>query len=188
MTKYTFLSLTILGASLLSLQSMAEVEVVNIIPNYRSLAGLNPGAFPVENCQLDRKIGFSASGGNHVSQGNLMLLGYPTIRTNITQGGWIIGGSTFTAPCNGMYVFTISFEKDAYYYGGTTDDVYVGIYQNGIFKGQGISGEGGGYRSTGTYTVILNLMANDSVQTFVSSDSGYKRHLAEYNFSGYLVR
>jgi C1q-related factor len=104
-------------------------------------------------------------------------------------GGWTSGGGTFIAPCGGLYFFSISFVKDAYSYGGTTNDVQVEITRNGIGKGYAWSGAGDGNRSTGTYSVSLLLEAGDYVQTVVSSDGGgAMRHLIRYNFTGHLVK
>ncbi len=104
-------------------------------------------------------------------------------------GGWTPGGGTFIAPCPGLYSFSISFVKDAYYHGGTTNDVFVHITHNGVEKGYAWSGAGAGNRDTGAYNLVLLLQQGDYVQTFVSSDgNGATRHLARYNFTGHLVR
>jgi hypothetical protein len=141
-------------------------------------------------CPADGRVAFSVTGASHVSQGNALLLGYnDKIYTNV-GGGWpnVLNGSTFTAPCTGLYVFTVSFVRDSMYNGGSTDDVYVFIDKNGTSMGSAWSGEANVYRMTGTYTVTMMLSAGDSVHTTVGSDGGYKRHLANYNFSGFLLK
>ncbi len=139
-------------------------------------------------CPSSGIVAFSVNGNNHVSEGAMTLVGYPTTYTN-QGGGWTPGGGTFIAPCTGLYVFTVSFVKDAYYYGGTTDDVLVYIMQNGVSKGYAWSGEGAGQRGTGTHTAALFLNQGDYIQTFAHSDNyGIKRHLSKYDFTGYLVK
>jgi hypothetical protein len=166
-------------------------DAASIIFDYKKAdAVLNqqPQAAFTESCPASGIVVFSAVGEHHVSSGGLTLLGYSGTYESV-GGGWTPGGGTFIAPCRGLYFFSISFVKDAYYYGGTTDDVYVTITRNGVGKGYAWSGAGDGSRSTGTYSVSLLLEAGDYVQTFVSSDGGgATRHLARYNFTGHLVR
>ncbi len=140
------------------------------------------------SCPSSGVVAFSVAGDHHVSSGGLTLLGYQGTYESI-GGGWISGGGTFIAPCKGLYFFTVSFVKDTYSYGGTTNDVWVYITHNGFGKGYAWSGQGAGNRDTGTYSLALVLQAGDYVQTFVNSDgSGATRHLARYNFTGHLVR
>ena len=140
------------------------------------------------SCPGNGMVAFSASNNvAHVSQGTEALLAYGTTYTNL-GGGWVNGGGTFSAPCTGLYTFTVSFVKDAYYNGGTTDDVYVYIKKNNASVGYAWSGEGAGMRGTGTYTVALYLAQGDYVQTFAGSDGGYKRNVQLYNFTGVLVK
>jgi hypothetical protein len=183
---------TAIAAPVIKTGSLGTLEN---IPNYKEFDLTRKNQTPVtkSSCDINTKIGFSATGNSHVSAAGSTLLGYATTYTNTSINtnnfpAWISGGSTFIAPCTGMYVFAISFVKDSYYYGGTTDDVNVNIYQNGVNKGRAWAGEGGGNRETGAYTVVLNMNANDWVQTFVSSDGGPTRHLAQYNFSGFFLK
>jgi hypothetical protein len=147
-----------------------------------STMALNP------TCPTSGLVAFSVTGAGHVSQGNPTLLGYQSTFTN-TGGGWTPGGGTFIAPCSGLYVFTTSFMREASSaYSGTSDDVFIHIYLNGASRGYAWSGQANIIRSTGTYTVALLLQQGDYVQTYVSSQSGYKRHLNKYDFTGYLVK
>jgi hypothetical protein len=138
-------------------------------------------------CPSDGLVAFTVSGAGHISQGGATFLGYSSTYTNL-GGGWVAGGGTFSAPCTGLYVFTVSFVRGVTD-GGTHDDVYVHIYQNGVHKGYAWAGQTvDNDRSTGSYTVALFLNAGDYVQTYTSSQSGLKRRLDQYNFTGYLVK
>ncbi|HYO56273.1 C1q-like domain-containing protein [Archangium sp.] len=158
------------------------------IGNYETIDSSVGQAALAVYCPSSGIVAFSANGTAHVSEGAMTLIGYPTTYTN-QGGGWTPGGGTFIAPCTGLYVFTVSFVKDAIYYGGTQDDVFVYVIQNGVSKGYAWSGEGAGLRGTGSHTVALFLNQGDYVQTFAHSDGyGLKRHLAKYDFTGYLVK
>jgi hypothetical protein len=131
-------------------------------------------------------IALSVQGTGHHTAGQDVLLTYPTVVTNV-GGAWPIN-STFLAPCSGLFYFNVTFVKDAYYFGGTQDDVLIYLMRNGSWVGEAWSGEGGGMRSTGAYGVVLKLNQGDYVQTVVHSDGGFMRHLADYNFTGFLIR
>lgn len=140
----------------------------------------SPGPFPAP-------IAVSVYGNDHVTGGQDVLLTYKNVITN-EGGAWSTNSaSNFVPQCAGLYFFTISFVKDAYYYGGTTDDVVVYLTKNGSQVGEAWSGEGAGMRGTGVYSVTLRLVQGDAVQTFVHSDGGLTRHLADYNFTGYRI-
>ncbi len=167
-------------------------EPVGVIENYRDFVDFEVKPAAKLTCS-GAKIGFGATGSittrsHHVSAGNEVLLHYPDEHTS-----GLLGQALFVAPCDGLYFFSISFIKDAYYYSATTDDVYVVIRQNGVYKGRAWSGEGAGYRGTGAYSVVLELTAGDWIQTFAHSDGwpwptgGKTRHLMEHNFSGFLI-
>ncbi|MDC0711284.1 fibrinogen-like YCDxxxxGGGW domain-containing protein [Stigmatella sp. ncwal1] len=173
--------------------SLAKKELPTEIPpiheykNLDSVQNQNSEFSSSSGCPASGIVGFSVVGSGHVSSGEPTLLGYSGTYQNV-GGGWIQGGGTFIAPCPGLYSFSVSFVKDAYYSAGTTDDVFVHIKQNGIDKGYAWSGEGAGYRDTGAYSVVLLLQDGDYIQTFVSSDGSSTRHLARYNFTGHLVK
>ncbi len=87
-----------------------------------------------------------------------------------------------------MYVFTSSFVRGVTD-GGTHDDVYIHIYQNGVSQGFAWAGQTvDNDRSTGTYTVTLFLNAGAYIQTYTASQSNLKRRLDRYNLTGYLVK
>lgn len=130
-------------------------------------------------------IGFSASGGAHVSSGSPSPLVYSTIYTN---EGDAFDGTNFTATYAGLYSFTVTFVKDTFNQGGTDDDVWVSILQNGTGKGRATAGQGAGARDSASYSVLLKLEVGDIVHTVVSSDEGgLQRHLPEHHFQGYRV-
>lgn len=128
---------------------------------------------------------FSAQGNGHTSDGNPDLMHYQKTNVNLPANSW--NGSTFTVPTAGVYFFCITFVKDAFYEGGTQEDVYVTLRRNNQDIGRAWSGQGAGQRGTGAFNAALQLNAGDSVQTWADSDGGYKRHIAEYQFSGFLI-
>ncbi len=65
----------------------------------------------------------------------------------------------------------------------------VHVAHNGIYKGYAWSGvTNASGRSTGTYTVALFMNAGDYLQTFAASQNGRKRHLGQFNLTGYMVK
>jgi hypothetical protein len=165
----------------------AEPEA-NVVKDYlRADPALGSGFQATGPCPSDGMVAFSVIGSNHISQGGATLLGYQSTATNL-GGGWVSGGGTFSAPCTGLYVFTVSFVRGATD-GGTHDDVFVSIHQNGVSKGTASAGEtADNDRSTGTYTVALFLKEGDYIQTYTTSQSGFKRRLDGYNLTGYMVK
>ncbi len=161
------------------------------IPQYKTLDPVLARASPEAlrpACPASGVVAFSATGSGHLSEGGPSLLSY---HSTITQegGGWPSGGGTFIAPCAGLYVFNLSFVRQASPSpGGTADDVFVAIRHNGVSRGYAWSGEAEMERNTGVYTVTLVLQPGDHVQTFVSSDGDHRRYLSRYHFTGYLVR
>lgn len=147
-----------------------------------------PGPFPAP-------IALSISGRWHRTAGQDVLLPYyvgQTPATPITNEGGAWMRPNFIAPCAGLYMFTVEFVKDSYYFGGTTDDVSVYLTKtigngNPTYVGEGWSGEGAGRRGTGSYSVTLRLGQLDSVQTWVHSDGGPMRVLGYYSFTGYRI-
>jgi len=167
----------------------AELQKTVDVPNYRVVdASTNSAVQTAISCPSTGIVAFSVTGNNHVSQGGNILLGYPITYTNL-GGGWVSGGGTFIAPCAGLYSFTVSFVKDPYYYDGTYDDVFIHIAHNGVYKGYAWSGADNVLnRNTGTYTVALFMNAGDYVQTYAGSDGGYKRHIGQFHFTGFMVK
>ena len=155
-------------------------EIYTTVQIQRIDAPVPPVADPVQAPD----VGFSASGGPHVSSGSPSTLAYTTTLTN---EGDAFDGTNFTAPYAGLYNFTVTFVKDTFNHGGTNDDVYVTIAQNTVWKGSAWAGEGGGSRFSATYNVLLKLNAGDVISTIVSSEIGLQRHLLEYNFQGFRV-
>ena len=128
---------------------------------------------------------FSAEGAGHVSEGAPVLLEYKATHAN--RGDAWSERSTFDAPFTGVYVFILTFVKDATDHGGTKDDVRIIIRKNGENLGAAWSGVSEGPRSTAAYSVAFPLNAGDKIQTFAESDAGRKRHIASYQLTGYQV-
>lgn len=179
----------LMGALLLGDARAAEPQKPVDVPNYRRVDNAITSAIQTAiSCPSTGIVAFSVTGNSHISEGGAILLGYPTTYTN-HGGGWVNGGGTFIAPCTGLYVFTVSFVKDPYWYGGTINDVYIHVAHNGIYKGYAWGGQGSVQdRNTGTYTVALFMNAGDYFQTYADSDGGYKRHIFQFNLTGFMVK
>lgn len=130
-------------------------------------------------------VAFSAEGLRHLSEGDPALLKYNPPVTD--TAGCLCNETTFRAPTDGVYVFLLSFVKDALYHDGTKDDVRMRLRLNGKDLGAAWAGETEGNRSTGAYTVVLSLKAGDELQTFAESDEGRKRHLFEPCWTGFRI-
>ncbi|MBN1207810.1 MAG: hypothetical protein JXB05_23295 [Myxococcaceae bacterium] len=145
-------------------------------------------------CPDSEIVGFTIKGKHHISDRNgaSPFFDRPSRNQEVNTSPSLIG--QFTAPCTGLYSFTVSFVKDAYANNGTTDDVYMHIlhYEQVTGKtkvvGEAMSGEGTGKRGTGTATIVLYMVRGDQVYPTVSSDAGATRHLIIFSFTGYLIK
>ncbi len=158
-----------------------------------------PGPFPVP-------IAVSVSGTQHRSGGQTIALDYDTVITN--EGGAWVAPNQFVAPCAGLYLFTVSFVRDNYYFFPDTlpDDVFVSLYVNkgaptSKLLGSAWAGENSPFvingsrrfeRMTGTYTVAIRLAEKDVVMSYVSSEKKtptveLNRVLLAFHFTGVRI-
>ena len=128
-------------------------------------------------------IAFTGRCTEHVSSSSKALITYN--RTLLESEYW--DGTRFTAPKDGVYFFSISFVKDAYYHDGHEDDVYVHLYKNSESMGYAWSGQGTGKRGTGALSLTLYLQQNDVITTKSDDDSSItdKRHISEAYITGF---
>jgi hypothetical protein len=162
------------------------------------LANARRARVAVGPCTWTTRSAFSVSGTWHGTAGADVLLPYAPPVTNV-GGNWS-GPGVFTAPCDGLFFFTVSFVKDTYYNTcggnvGTTDDVWIYLTKF-VTAGPPIiidppygawSGEAS-RRGTGAYSVVLQLGTNDQIGSWVHSDGpGFHRCLASYHFTGFLI-
>ena len=171
------------------------------IPQARAVAGGHP-----QPLSCTTPVAISANGTWYGTAGADVLLHYPTISpvppyTN--EGGAWISDSTLLVPqgCGGLYYLSVEFTKDSTYacgFGtGTTDDVTVYFRRAtpsnpspailGSSSGAW-SGEGSGARDSASYDLVVRLNSQDQITTWVHSDGGNNRCLADYHFTGYFVR
>jgi len=146
--------------------------------------------YEITGFRLGPAASFSAAGTGHTSLGNPDLLSY---QTEVADQANRWNGSTYTVPSDGTYFFSLNFERDSYYNGGTPDDVYMYLNVNGQSVGYAMAGESDSQdpdakRMTGAYAVALPLQAGDFVTTTTASDGGPQRHLLKYELTGFRVR
>lgn len=144
--------------------------------------------------QSSSTVAFSVRGKNHISSGTPKIVKYQDTLTNV-GAGWN-GATTFTAPGDGTYFFSIDFVKDAYLFGGTEEDVFVVLQTQapGAPEPTDVvnawAGQGGGKRGTGAVSVVLQLAEGTVVRTRAGSDpvpNGFKRHIPQIHFTGFLI-
>ncbi len=119
---------------------------------------------------------------------------YGTPITNVHAYSWdgFKFGTTFVAPFDGLYYFAVTFVNDADTNPncGTPNDVFVFITQNSVDKGYAWAGEtASGDRQSGAYNVVLELAAEDWVQTEAYSDGVPPecRFMFKHDLSGFLI-
>jgi type II secretory pathway pseudopilin PulG len=174
------------------LQSQYTEEQLKDIQRARDEVMTSPAT-----CTSTTPIAFSTSGTGHRGSGSDALMGYSKqsdkIITNESGGAAVwIKPATYVVPCSGLYVLTLSFQKDAYYPPATTDDVMMYFTRNLdpgdlISYGYGWAGEGSP-RGTGAYTVTARLNQGDFINTWSSGGGAtYTRHLIVYYFSVFRI-
>jgi len=133
-------------------------------------------------------FGFGAFQDRHVSSGAENEITFEITHSNV---GFAWDGKYFTAASTGDYRFAITFEKDSYYHGGTSDDVTAHIkvrsidgsvkYYSSAWAGQHTR------RASAAFSNIIPLKQDDMVSCVVKSDGNRRRHIRQLNFSGNLV-
>lgn len=156
---------------------------------HRALAQMSVGRYVADGCSdCVGCVAFTVSGTGHISQGSPTKLPYPIVDLN-ESWGWTAGGE-FVAPVRGIYHFDLSFVRDSYYQGGTTDDVYVDVVRNDVLSSPlatAWSGHGAGQRGTGCVSLNVRLQTGDRISTSVRSPGSGNQHLALYTFAGHLI-
>lgn len=127
---------------------------------------------------------FSAKNESHRSSGAPTMISYDS--TVVNEGRAWDGATTFIAPTAGVYFFTIGFVKEAF---GepTEDDVFVHLNRGDETLGSAWSGQGAGFRGTGTLSLAIHLAAGDKITTFAASDEGAQRLIRRLHFTGFLI-
>ena len=130
------------------------------------------------------QVVFSAKNESHRSSGMPALINYDS--TVVNEGGAWDGATTFTAPISGVYFFTLGFVKEAF---GepTEDDVFVHLNKGDETLGSAWSGQGTGFRGTGTLSLAIHLDAGDEITTLAASDEGAERFIRRLHFTGFLI-
>lgn len=137
-----------------------------------------------EQANQESPIVFSVFQDQHVSSGPNVLVTFA--ETHIQHEGWN-GSSAFRTPRSGIYLFSITFTRDAYSQGGTEDDVYISLRINGISQGIAWAGQGDGKRANGVYIAARQLREGDRVELMAESDGNTKRHLRHVRFTGVFL-
>ena len=171
----------------ITLQPELTKEQSEEVLRLRTQARSCPGPFP----QVPIAVSAYSHGTFAVGVDRVMAFAYK----HVDEGNAWHSNYIFMAPCAGLYFFTVSFEKDSYTtfppnfepLQGTRDDVWVYLRTNGTNHGMAWSGEGDGYRGTGTDNVILRLEANQEVIAFVHADGNRPRHLMYTSFTAHRI-
>lgn len=171
------------------------ISTLQIAKMHYALEHLSSGRY-ARGCCCGKCVAFGAQITRHQSQGSPLTLEYGDTLAN-KSFAW--DGKLFTCPVDGVYNFSVSYQKDSLVDGGTPNDVYVKLwadYDNigtawsekadartrGIFNKPQY-----GRRDSVCYTTNIKLKKGTVVKTEVGSHDNAKRHLVDLNFSGHLL-
>jgi hypothetical protein len=128
---------------------------------------------------------FSSEEANHTADGEPKTITY---HSHILKSpDW--DGTTFCAPDDGVYLFSMSFVRDHQKPDdgtqiGTSDDTRIDLFVNGEKKAGAWAGESSGSRQTGAATVAIALSRGDVVTTRDWADGNKFRRLGNCIFTG----
>ncbi|WP_276976433.1 hypothetical protein [Flavobacterium filum] len=149
-----------------------------------------------ENVCCPKCVAFGASIDRHKSQGGEHLLQYTKILANESSA---FDGKVFTCPVDGIYNFSMSFQKDSLVDGGTSKNVWVHLMADWDIIGTIMSEKADaktdwspsleqfGRRDTVSVSLNIKLKKGVIVKTIVKSDNGDFRNIVDVTFSGHLL-
>lgn len=149
-----------------------------------------------ENMCCPKCVAFGATIDRHKSQGGEQLLAYTKILANDSSA---FDGKLFTCPVDGVYNFSVSFQKDSLVDGGTPKNVWVHLMADWDIIGTIMSEKADaktdwspgieqfGRRDTVSAALNIKLKKGTIVKTIVKSDNGDLRNIVDVTFSGHLL-
>ena len=130
---------------------------------------------------------FSLYLNEHISSGgHTALTCYTEVRDPMQV--WKDGVWSVDEQSAGDYHLNLSFVRDPYYHGGTSDDVYALLYVNDAYQINAWAGQtSSAARMTAFGHGILHLAAGDKVQIKIGSDGGTRRFVRFLSLTGVRV-
>ncbi|HEY5536460.1 MAG TPA: M43 family zinc metalloprotease [Ignavibacteria bacterium] len=151
----------------------------------------------VNCCCKFSKCAFGAKIDRLKSAGSETLLEYTHTYVNYS---WAFDGKYFTAPCDGLYMFSVFFQKDSLVDEGTPNDVWIHLMTSddqilgtawSEKSDQKTSWSPGvqqfGRRDSVGFSNIFDLKKGTMLRTIVKSDGDSFRNICDVNFSGHLI-
>jgi hypothetical protein len=148
-------------------------------------------------CCKFSKCAFGAQIDRHKSSGSETLLEYTHTYANYS---WAFDGKYFTVPSDGIYMFSVFFQKDSLVDEGTPNDVWIHLMttEDQILgtawsekSDQKTSWSPGaqqfGRRDHVGFSNIFDLKKGTMIKTIVKSDGNSLRNICDVNFSGHLI-
>ncbi|NUQ26314.1 MAG: hypothetical protein HUU34_20375 [Saprospiraceae bacterium] len=149
-----------------------------------------------ENICCPKCVAFGAKIDRHKSQGDETILDYKDILANESSA---FDGKLFTCPVDGIYHFSVSFQKDSLVDNGTYKEVWIHLMAGWDIIGTIMSEKADaktdwspgnaqyGRRDTVSISMNTKLKKGTIVKTIVKSDNGDLRNIVDVNFSGHLL-
>lgn len=171
-----------------------EISTLQIAKIHYAIENYSIGKY-TKGCCCNKCVAFGANIFRHKSQGDGKVLEYEKTLANVP---WAWDGKIFTCPSDGIYNFSISFQKDSLIDGGTHKDVWIKLWADWELIGTAWSEQAGsnrgwfqrpsiGRRDSVCFTTNIKLKKGTIIKTEVGSHNNEKRHLVDVNFSGHLL-
>jgi hypothetical protein len=172
-----------------------SISTLQIALMHYSLDNLSVKQY-AENMCCPKCVAFGASIDRHKSQGGEHLLEYTKVLANESSA---FDGKLFTCPVNGIYNFSVSFQKDSLVDGGTSKNVWIHLMADWDIIGTIMSEKADaktdwspgieqfGRRDTVSFALNIKLKKGTIVKTVVKSENGDLRNIVDVTFSGHLL-
>ena len=172
------------------------ISTLQIALMHYSIKNLSVGKYEKYGNICTSKCVFGAKINRHKSEGNPLLIKYEFTTANLN---WAWDGTYFTAPCDGVYSFSISFMKDSLVDNGTPNDVWINLHVDSEIVGSVWSEKADaktawspqnnqfGRRDRVSLTTTLELKKGQLISTYIASENNELRHIVDLQFTGNLV-
>ncbi len=171
------------------------ISTLQIAKMHYALENLTVGKYS-KGCCCKKCVAFGAGIFRHKSQGAGVILEY---EKTLANEPWAWDGKLFTCPSDGIYNFSVSFQKDSLVDGGTANDVWIKLWAGWDLIGTAWSEKADakttgivnapqyGRRDSVCFTTNVKLKKGTIVKTEIGSHNNEKRHVVDVNFSGHLL-